>query len=112
MKPVSGSGRVRAVRAVRVVQVVHVDMVSAVSYGRLLPEPPPEHQPEPQPDPSEGPTRMRIAVVALGKIGLPLAVQYTDKGHEVIGVDVNLLHSMLYSSGSRAENKDTENPIL
>ena len=34
---------------------------------------------------------MRIAVVALGKIGLPLAVQYAEKGHEVIGVDVNPL---------------------
>lgn len=33
--------------------------------------------------------RMRIAVVALGKIGLPLAVQFASKGHEVIGVDVN-----------------------
>ncbi len=32
---------------------------------------------------------MRIAVVALGKIGLPLAVQFADAGHEVIGVDVN-----------------------
>ncbi|QWW20280.1 nucleotide sugar dehydrogenase [Schaalia sp. 19OD2882] len=32
---------------------------------------------------------MRIAVVALGKIGLPLAVQFADKGHEVIGVDVS-----------------------
>ena len=32
---------------------------------------------------------MRIAVVALGKIGLPLAVQYAEKGHEVVGVDVN-----------------------
>ena len=32
---------------------------------------------------------MRIAVVALGKIGLPLAVQFADSGHEVIGVDVN-----------------------
>ena len=32
---------------------------------------------------------MRIAVVALGKIGLPLAVQFADQGHEVIGVDVN-----------------------
>ena len=31
---------------------------------------------------------MRIAVVALGKIGLPLAVQFASKGHEVIGVDV------------------------
>lgn len=32
---------------------------------------------------------MRIAVVALGKIGLPLAVQFADMGHEVIGVDIN-----------------------
>lgn len=32
---------------------------------------------------------MRIAVVALGKIGLPLAVQYAKKGHDVIGVDVS-----------------------
>ena len=32
---------------------------------------------------------MRIAVFGLGKIGLPLAVQYARKGHEVIGVDVD-----------------------
>lgn len=32
---------------------------------------------------------MRIAVVALGKIGLPLAAQYASKGHEVVGVDVS-----------------------
>lgn len=32
---------------------------------------------------------MRIAVVALGKIGLPLAVQFADSGHDVIGVDIN-----------------------
>ena len=32
---------------------------------------------------------MRIAVVALGKIGLPLAVQFADAGHDVTGVDVN-----------------------
>ena len=32
---------------------------------------------------------MKIAVIALGKIGLPLAVQFASKGHEVIGVDVN-----------------------
>lgn len=32
---------------------------------------------------------MRIAVIALGKIGLPLAVQFADSGHEVMGVDVN-----------------------
>ncbi|MGO3501642.1 MAG: hypothetical protein ACTIN5_01320, partial [Brachybacterium tyrofermentans] len=32
---------------------------------------------------------MKTAVVALGKIGLPLAVQFADAGHEVIGVDTN-----------------------
>jgi nucleotide sugar dehydrogenase len=32
---------------------------------------------------------MKIAVVALGKIGLPLAVQFAKKGNEVIGCDVN-----------------------
>ncbi len=32
---------------------------------------------------------MTVCVVGLGKIGLPLAVQYASRGHEVIGVDVN-----------------------
>ena len=32
---------------------------------------------------------MKITVVALGKIGLPLAVQFADSGHEVIGTDIN-----------------------
>ncbi|MFI0896880.1 nucleotide sugar dehydrogenase [Streptomyces sp. NPDC020983] len=32
---------------------------------------------------------MNICVVALGKIGLPLAVQFASKGHRVIGTDVN-----------------------
>ena len=32
---------------------------------------------------------MKITVVGLGKIGLPLAVQYARKGHEVIGADIN-----------------------
>lgn len=32
---------------------------------------------------------MKIAVIALGKIGLPLAVQFATKGHDVVGVDVN-----------------------
>jgi nucleotide sugar dehydrogenase len=32
---------------------------------------------------------MQIAVVALGKIGLPLAVQFAEKGHSVTGCDVN-----------------------
>ena len=32
---------------------------------------------------------MNITVVALGKIGLPLAVQFADLDHSVIGADVN-----------------------
>ncbi|MEV5731933.1 nucleotide sugar dehydrogenase [Streptomyces sp. NPDC052292] len=32
---------------------------------------------------------MNICVVALGKIGLPLAVQFAAKGHRVVGADVN-----------------------
>jgi nucleotide sugar dehydrogenase len=32
---------------------------------------------------------MKIAVIALGKIGLPLAVQFASKGHNVVGVDVS-----------------------
>ena len=43
---------------------------------------------------------MKIAVVALGKIGLPLAVQFASKGHEVVGVDVNAATVELVNSGS------------
>jgi nucleotide sugar dehydrogenase len=32
---------------------------------------------------------MRITVVGMGKIGLPLAVQFARKGHTVIGTDIN-----------------------
>lgn len=32
---------------------------------------------------------MRICVVALGKIGLPLAVQFASKGHTVVGADID-----------------------
>jgi len=32
---------------------------------------------------------MKITVVAMGKIGLPLAVQFASKGHTVFGTDVN-----------------------
>lgn len=42
---------------------------------------------------------MRIAVVALGKIGLPLAVQYATKGHDVIGVDVDARTVALVNRG-------------
>lgn len=34
------------------------------------------------------PTLVKIAVIGMGKIGLPLAVQFADKGHDVVGVDV------------------------
>lgn len=33
---------------------------------------------------------MIISVIGLGKIGLPIAVQYARMGHNVIGVDTNL----------------------
>jgi len=32
---------------------------------------------------------VKITVVALGKLGLPLAVQFADRGHQVIGADGN-----------------------
>jgi nucleotide sugar dehydrogenase len=32
---------------------------------------------------------VRIAVVGLGHIGLPLAVQYASRGHDVVGVDID-----------------------
>ena len=31
---------------------------------------------------------MKIAVIGLGHIGLPLAVQYASRGHDVLGVDI------------------------
>lgn len=31
---------------------------------------------------------MKVAVVGLGHIGLPLAVQYASRGHEVVGIDI------------------------
>jgi nucleotide sugar dehydrogenase len=32
---------------------------------------------------------MKIAIIGMGKIGLPLAAQFADKGHEIVGVDIN-----------------------
>ena len=42
---------------------------------------------------------MKITLVALGKIGLPLAVQFAMKGHHVIGCDVNQKTVDLVSAG-------------
>ncbi len=41
----------------------------------------------PAPEPKPG--RRSIAVIGLGKIGLPLAAQFALKGHAVIGCDIN-----------------------
>jgi len=43
---------------------------------------------------------MNITVVALGKIGLPLAVQYARAGHSVTGVDVNARCVELVKAGA------------
>jgi nucleotide sugar dehydrogenase len=43
---------------------------------------------------------MKITVVALGKIGLPLAVQFANKGHQVIGCDVNQKTVDLINAGT------------
>ena len=43
---------------------------------------------------------MKIALVALGKIGLPLAVQFAMKGHQVIGCDVNQKTVDLVNAGT------------
>jgi nucleotide sugar dehydrogenase len=42
---------------------------------------------------------MRITVVGLGKIGLPLAVQFATKGHQVVGADINRATVDLVNSG-------------
>jgi nucleotide sugar dehydrogenase len=43
---------------------------------------------------------VKIAVIALGKIGLPLAVQFASKGHEVVGVDINKTAVDLINAGT------------
>ncbi len=43
---------------------------------------------------------MRVSVVALGKIGLPLAVQFAAKGHQVVGVDINEKFVELVNAGT------------
>lgn len=42
---------------------------------------------------------MKITVVGMGKIGLPLAVQFASKGHTVFGADVNALTVDLINAG-------------
>ena len=42
---------------------------------------------------------MKITVVGMGKIGLPLAVQYAGKGHTVLGADANKKTVELINAG-------------
>lgn len=42
---------------------------------------------------------MTITVVGMGKIGLPLAVQFAEKGHTVLGADVNAATVELINAG-------------
>ena len=51
---------------------------------------------------------MRIAVLALGKIGLPLAVQFADAGHDVVGVDVNARTVELVNAGTEPFPGETD----
>ena len=52
---------------------------------------------------------MKIAVVGLGHIGLPLAVQYAGRGHEVIGCDVA---AWIVDAINRGESPHDDEPAL
>ena len=45
---------------------------------------------------------MKIVVVGLGKIGLPLAAHFADRGHDVVGLDVNPAVVETVNAGPRA----------
>lgn len=51
---------------------------------------------------------MKISVVGLGKIGLPVAVQFACKGHEVVGIDVNARVVEAVNSGREPFPNETE----
>ncbi len=42
---------------------------------------------------------MRLSVVGLGKLGSPLAALFASKGHQVIGVDVNVEYVRMLANG-------------
>ena len=52
---------------------------------------------------------MRVAVVGLGHIGLPLAVQYASRGHDVLGVDVD---ERIVDTMNRGESPHRDEPAL
>jgi nucleotide sugar dehydrogenase len=51
---------------------------------------------------------MKITVVAMGKIGLPLAVQFASKGHKVFGADVNEETVRLVNAGTEPFPGETD----
>jgi UDP-N-acetyl-D-glucosamine dehydrogenase len=53
---------------------------------------------------------VRIAVVGLGHIGLPLAVQYASRGHDVLGVDVD--ERVVEAIGRGASPHDDEPALI
>jgi UDP-N-acetyl-D-glucosamine dehydrogenase len=57
---------------------------------------------------------MKVTVIGLGKIGLPLAVQFALKGQEVVGLDVNNLTVQKINSGEEPfpGEKDLEKNLL
>ncbi|HEX2194699.1 MAG TPA: nucleotide sugar dehydrogenase [Candidatus Limnocylindria bacterium] len=52
---------------------------------------------------------MRIAVIGLGHIGLPLAVQYSSRGHEVIGCDID---ARVVDAVNRGESPHADEPAV
>jgi len=52
---------------------------------------------------------VRIAVVGLGHIGLPLAVQYASRGHEVVGCDMD---SRIVEALNRGVSPHDDEPAL
>src|SRR5579883_327819 len=50
-----------------------------------------------------------VAVVGLGKVGLPLAVQYAQHGHRVIGCDTN---PQVVSTVNKGKSHIVEEPLL
>jgi nucleotide sugar dehydrogenase len=52
---------------------------------------------------------VKVAVVGLGHIGLPLAVQYAGRGHEVIGCDVA---AWIVDAINRGESPHDDEPAL
>jgi len=52
---------------------------------------------------------VKVAVVGLGHIGLPLAVQYASRGHEVLGVDVA---PWIVEAINRGESPHHDEPAL